>query len=74
MGSINKKFYEDGYCAIDQNNVTIEISYLSVPKVNSSDAQKYCKINNKCWYLNEGKCNLGNECNIFKNAPDFRIE
>lgn len=75
MGSINKTFIEAGFCEVDQNNVHIEIGYLSIPKVNNnSKSQEYCKINNKCWYLNKGKCNLGNECKIFKNAPNIRTE
>ena len=74
MSSINKIFYEEGFCPIDQNKVTIEISYLSVPKVETNNKKEYAKIKNKCWYLNNGKCNLGNECEIFKKASNFRTE
>lgn len=72
MSSINKSFYHDGFCPVDGTNVTIEITYLSVPKINFSDVQQFCKIKNKCWYLNDGKCKLKQECPIYKDAPAFK--
>lgn len=68
MTSINKSFYEHGFCEVDGNNVTIEISYLSMPKVTHSEKQQFVKMRNMCWYLKEGKCNLGNKCPIYLKA------
>lgn len=72
MSTINKIFYENGYCKVDGQNVTIGIKYISLPKMPNDIAQKFCKMSNCCPYLQEGKCDLENECEIFKNAKEIR--
>lgn len=74
MATRSKKFYEHGYCEIDKNNVTIEIKYISLPKVHPYDKKEYCKTSNECWYLKNGKCDLGNNCPIYIKADEIKTE
>jgi hypothetical protein len=63
------KYSEFGYCSVDKQDVSIEIEYISLPKIYPGDNQQFIKNNNYCSYLREGKCNKGKNCNIYKNAP-----
>lgn len=74
MTTMSKNFMEEGYCVVDKNKVHIYIKYTACPKVRPSDIQEYCKTSNECWSLRKGKCDLGNECPIFKNAIGVRTD
>ena len=67
MNTISKKSNAYGYCMVDKHYVHIPIKYISLQLSNKSN---FIKTENKCPYLFEGKCDLGNECQIFKDADN----
>lgn len=71
MSTINKKFYADGICDLEGNHVTIEIKYISLPEVDRTN-KKFMKMENKCFYLGEGRCDKKKECSIYKNAAEIQ--
>ena len=64
-----------GYCVVDKHNVAIKIEYISSPMFNDRNGYRtFFKNSNKCYYLQEGKCNLGRECEIYKHAESEYVK
>lgn len=75
MATLSRKYYSSGYCPIDKETVTIEIEYISIPRPSDERGKRtFSKAHNRCFYLREGKCSLGDECEIFKDAQAQYIE
>lgn len=75
MATISRKFVVYGECPVDKNVVPIEVEYNSFPFPDEDKRHKrFIKNSNQCYYLFEGKCNLKEECPIYKEAPEDRYE
>ena len=69
MATLRKIYTEQGYCPIDKCDVSIEIEYSSIPlPTDKSGYRVFFKSNNRCFYLNDGECDAGIECPVFKAA------
>ena len=67
MGTRGKIRNSTGYCLVDKQVSIIGIQYISNPLTGN----RFIKNRNRCYYLDDGRCILGNECSIFINAPVF---
>lgn len=75
MATLSRNYYSSGFCPIDKEDVTIEIEYISIPRPTDERGKRtFTKAHNRCCYLREGKCALGDECGIFKNAQGHYVE
>ena len=75
MATLSRNYCASGYCPIDKSVVAIEIEYISLPRPSDERGKRtFTKAHNKCFYIREGKCSLGDECEIFKKAQDQYLE
>lgn len=69
MATITDMGVAHGYCIVYKSNVAIRIEYVSIPLPTDRNGYRtFWKNSNQCYYLQEGKCNLRNECEVFKKA------
>lgn len=69
MSTISKRLNVSGFCPIDNENVPIEIEYISFPiPERDRNRRLFIKNSNKCYYLKEGKCDKNKLCPIYQNA------
>ena len=75
MGTISRKFVIYGFCPVDKDDIPIEVEYTSLQLPNEDKHKKrFVKSRNCCWYLDKGKCDKFNDCPVFLEASDIRIE
>ena len=75
MATLSRTYIEHGYCPIDKADVSIEIDYCSIPRPTDKEGYwVFTKAHNRCYYLNDGRCNAGNKCPIFLAAPSSKTE
>ena len=70
MATYSKKKSAQGYCVVDKGVVAIPIEYISSPWGDDHGERTYIRNSNQCCYLADGRCSLGKECEIYKNAPE----
>ena len=69
MATISKNVSHSGYCPVDKDIAPVPIEYISFPDDGSTKKNMtFIKNSNQCSYLAKGKCNLGKECPIYKEA------
>ena len=69
MATISKNVSHSGYCPVDKDIAPIPIEYISFSDDGSTKRNMtFRKISNQCSYLADGRCKLGKECPIYKNA------
>ena len=71
MATISKNISKLGFCKIDNAQAPIPIEYISFPDDGSTRKNMtFIKNSNQCRYLSEGKCNMGKDCQIYKDAEE----
>ncbi|WP_293717722.1 hypothetical protein [uncultured Phascolarctobacterium sp.] len=71
MATISKNILKSGFCKVDNDRVSIPIEYISFPDERSTKMNMtFIRNSNKCRYLSEGKCSMGRECQIYKDAEE----
>lgn len=69
MATITTEKTAHGYCLVDKENVAIPVRYSSFPRpMDEKGYRTFTKSSNLCEYLRDGRCSLGNNCEVYKNA------
>ena len=66
---IEEEYTHTAFCPVDNCDVSIDITYYSVPNNDFSSMRTFNKHENKCEYLIDGKCNKRTSCPVYKDAP-----
>ncbi len=66
---IDKKWLVEGFCSVDKYNCLMPVGYEK--EESGGVVKQYHKKGMACRHALSGECDLGEECEFYKKAPDI---